>query len=87
VRNDLEGFLQKLIAPPGSAPPRLTYAEKVCASCLPGRDQSPPPLSGDEMARLSAELLSSSNPFACLTGRPIIVDIKHPRHRTALPPK
>ena len=35
------------------------------------------PLGGEEMARLVAELLDSSNPFACPHGRPIIVDIKH----------
>jgi DNA mismatch repair protein MutL len=35
------------------------------------------PLSGEEMARVVAELLRSSNPFACPHGRPIIVDIKH----------
>ena len=35
------------------------------------------PLSGEEMARLVAELLQSSNPFACPHGRPIIVDIRH----------
>jgi DNA mismatch repair ATPase MutL len=29
------------------------------------------------MARVVAELLRSSNPFACPHGRPIIVDIKH----------
>jgi DNA mismatch repair ATPase MutL len=29
------------------------------------------------MARLVAELLDSSNPFACPHGRPVIVDIKH----------
>lgn len=34
-------------------------------------------LSGEEMARLVAELLDSSNPFACPHGRPILVDIKH----------
>ncbi len=34
-------------------------------------------LSGEEMARLVAELLQSSNPFACPHGRPIIVDIRH----------
>ena len=32
---------------------------------------------GEEMARVVAELLDSSNPFACPHGRPIIVDIKH----------
>ncbi|HEU5163132.1 MAG TPA: DNA mismatch repair endonuclease MutL [Thermoanaerobaculia bacterium] len=35
------------------------------------------PLSGEEMSRLVAELLDSSNPFACPHGRPIIVDIGH----------
>ena len=35
------------------------------------------PLGGEEMARLVAELLRSSNPFACPHGRPIIVDIRH----------
>jgi DNA mismatch repair protein MutL len=34
-------------------------------------------LSGEEMARLVAELLDSSNPYACPHGRPILVDIKH----------
>jgi DNA mismatch repair protein MutL len=35
------------------------------------------PLSGEEMAGLVAELLLSSNPFACPHGRPVIVDIRH----------
>ncbi len=35
------------------------------------------PLGGDEMSRLVAELLDSSNPYACPHGRPIIVDITH----------
>ena len=35
------------------------------------------PLSGEEMSRLVAELLDSSNPYACPHGRPIIVDIRH----------
>lgn len=35
------------------------------------------PLGGDEMARLVAELLGSSNPYACPHGRPVIVDIRH----------
>jgi DNA mismatch repair protein MutL len=35
------------------------------------------PLSGQEMSQLVAELLESSNPFACPHGRPIIVDIRH----------
>jgi DNA mismatch repair protein MutL len=35
------------------------------------------PLSGEEMSRVVADLLESSNPFACPHGRPIIVDIRH----------
>lgn len=35
------------------------------------------PLGGREMADLVAELLRSSNPYACPHGRPIIVDIDH----------
>jgi DNA mismatch repair protein MutL len=35
------------------------------------------PLSGEEMARVVAEVLDSSNPYACPHGRPIIVDIRH----------
>ncbi|HUP66543.1 MAG TPA: DNA mismatch repair endonuclease MutL, partial [Thermoanaerobaculia bacterium] len=35
------------------------------------------PLSGDEMSGLVADLLRSSNPYACPHGRPIIVDIRH----------
>jgi len=35
------------------------------------------PMSGQEMAAVVAELLGSSNPFACPHGRPIIVDIRH----------
>ena len=35
------------------------------------------PLSGEEMSRLTADLLDSSNPYACPHGRPIIVDIRH----------
>ncbi|HEX2835460.1 MAG TPA: DNA mismatch repair endonuclease MutL [Thermoanaerobaculia bacterium] len=35
------------------------------------------PLGGEEMARLVAQLLDSSNPYACPHGRPIIVDIRH----------
>jgi len=35
------------------------------------------PLGGEEMALLAGDLLSSSNPYACPHGRPIIVDIRH----------
>lgn len=80
VRNDLEGFLQKLID--ASMEERDSHVvrvrEKVCASlACQAAIKVHRPLSGGEMARLTAELLSSSNPFACPHGRPIIVDIKH----------
>jgi DNA mismatch repair protein MutL len=35
------------------------------------------PMRGEEMSRVVADLLESSNPYACPHGRPIIVDIKH----------
>ena len=80
VRNDLTGFLQKLIdaslEEKGSHVVRVR--EKVCASlACQAAIKVHRPLSGEEMARLTAELLESSNPFACPHGRPIIVDIKH----------
>src|SRR5260221_13729613 len=80
VRNDLEGFLQKLIE--ASLEERASHVmrvrEKVCASLsCQAAIKVHRPLSGEEMARLTAELLESSNPFACPHGRPIIVDIKH----------
>ncbi len=80
VRNDLEGFLQKLID--ASLEERGSHVvrvrEKVCASlACQAAIKVHRPLSGEEMARLTAELLDSSNPFACPHGRPIIVDIKH----------
>ena len=52
--------------------------EKVCASLsCQAAIKVHRPLGGEEMARLTAELLASSNPYACPHGRPIIVDIKH----------
>ncbi len=80
VRNDLDGFLQKLID--ASLDDRDSHVqhvrEKVCASlACQAAIKVHRPLSGEEMARLTAELLESSNPFACPHGRPIIVDIKH----------
>ena len=80
VRNDLDGFLQKLID--ASLDDRDSHVqhvrEKVCASlACQAAIKVHRPLSGDEMARLTAELLSSSNPFACPHGRPIMIDIKH----------
>lgn len=79
LRTDLESFLRKLIdaaAEEGSH--LLRVREKVCASlACQAAIKVHRPLGGDEMARLVAELLGSSNPFACPHGRPIIVDIRH----------
>jgi len=81
VRNDLQSFLRKLID--ASLEERSPHVgrvrEKVCASlACQAAIKVHRPLGGDEMARLTADLLESSNPFACPHGRPIIVDIKHP---------
>jgi DNA mismatch repair protein MutL len=80
VRGDVERFLRKLVD--ASLDDRSHLAavrEKVCASlACQAAIKVHRPLSGEEMARLTAELLASSNPFACPHGRPIIVDIKHP---------
>lgn len=80
VRGGLEGFLRKLIdasmEEKGSHVGRVR--EKVCASlACQAAIKVHRTLGGEEMARLVAELLDSSNPFACPHGRPIIVDIKH----------
>jgi DNA mismatch repair protein MutL len=81
VRNDLQSFLRKLIdASLEERSPHLTRVrEKVCASlACQAAIKVHRALGGEEMARLAAELLESSNPFACPHGRPIVVDIKHP---------
>ncbi len=80
VRGDTEAFLRKLVD--ASLDERGSHVErvreKVCASlACQAAIKVHRPLSGEEMARLVAELLDSSNPFACPHGRPIIVDIKH----------
>jgi len=80
VRNDLQSFLHKLIdaSLDERSPHVVRVREKVCASlACQAAIKVHRPLSGEEMARLTAELLESSNPFACPHGRPIIVDIKH----------
>jgi len=80
VRNDLEAFLRKLIdASMDEKGSHLTRVrERICASlACQAAIKVHRPLGGDEMARLVAELLDSSNPYACPHGRPIIVDIKH----------
>ena len=80
VRNDVQSFLRKLIdaSIEERSPHVARVREKVCASlACQAAIKVHRPLGGDEMARLTAELLESSNPFACPHGRPIIVDIKH----------
>jgi DNA mismatch repair protein MutL len=80
VQKDVGGFLQKLID--ASIEEKSSHVmrvrEKVCASlACQAAIKVHRPLSGEEMARVVAELLASSNPFACPHGRPIVVDIKH----------
>jgi len=80
VRAGVEGFLRKLIdASLDERGSHVTHVrEKVCASlACQAAIKVHRPLGGDEMARLVAELLESSNPYACPHGRPIVVDIKH----------
>jgi len=80
VRNDVDAFLHKLIdASIEERSPHLTRVrERICASlACQAAIKVHRPLGGEEMARLVAELLVSSNPFACPHGRPIVVDIKH----------
>ncbi|MGZ5440544.1 MAG: DNA mismatch repair endonuclease MutL [Thermoanaerobaculia bacterium] len=80
LRNDVDTFLRKLID--ASLEEKTSHVSKVreritaslaCQAAIKVHR----PLSGEEMARLVAELLRSSNPFACPHGRPIIVDIRH----------
>ena len=81
VHNDVQSFLRKLIdaSIEERSPHVARVREKVCASlACQAAIKVHRPLGGEEMARLTAELLGSSNPFACPHGRPIIVDIKHP---------
>jgi DNA mismatch repair protein MutL len=80
VKNDVDAFLRKLID--ASLEERASHVtavrEKICASlACQAAIKVHRPLGGEEMARLVAELLRSSNPFACPHGRPIIVDIRH----------
>ena len=80
IRNDAESFLRKLID--ASLEEKSSHVtrvrERIAASlACQAAIKVHRPLSGEEMARVVAELLQSSNPFACPHGRPIIVDIKH----------
>jgi len=79
VKNDVEAFLRKLVDASLDERSHLLHVrEKVCASlACQAAIKVHRPLNGEEMARLTAELLDSSNPFACPHGRPIIVDIRH----------
>jgi len=80
VRAGIEGFLRKLIdASLDERGSHVTHVrERICASlACQAAIKVHRPLGGDEMARLVAELLESSNPYACPHGRPIVVDIKH----------
>jgi DNA mismatch repair protein MutL len=80
LRNDVHTFLAKLID--ASLEEKASHVtqvrERIAASlACQAAIKVHRPLGGGEMARLVAELLQSSNPFACPHGRPIIVDIKH----------
>jgi len=81
LRNDVDTFLRKLIdaSLDEKSSHVLKVRERIAASLsCQAAIKVHRPLSGEEMARLVAELLQSSNPFACPHGRPIIVDIRHP---------
>jgi DNA mismatch repair protein MutL len=80
LRNDVDAFLGKLID--ASLEEKSSHVtrvrERIAASlACQAAIKVHRPLGGEEMARLVAELLDSSNPFACPHGRPVIVDIKH----------
>ena len=80
LRNDVDSFLRKIID--ASMEEKASHVtrvrERITASlACQAAIKVHRPLSGEEMARLVAELLRSSNPFACPHGRPIIVDIRH----------
>ena len=80
LRNDVDTFLRKLIdvSLEEKASHVMKVRERIAASlACQAAIKVHRPLSGEEMARLVAELLQSSNPFACPHGRPIIVDIRH----------
>jgi DNA mismatch repair protein MutL len=79
VKSDVDAFLHKLVDASLDERSHVQHVrEKVCASlACQAAIKVHRPLSGEEMARLTAELLDSSNPYACPHGRPIIVDIRH----------
>jgi len=80
LHHDVDSFLHKLID--ASLEEKSSHVtrvrERIAASLsCQAAIKVHRPLGGEEMARLVAELLDSSNPFACPHGRPILVDIKH----------
>ncbi|HET8798056.1 MAG TPA: DNA mismatch repair endonuclease MutL, partial [Thermoanaerobaculia bacterium] len=80
LRNDIDTFLRKLID--ASLEEKTSHVarvrERIAASlACQAAIKVHRPLGGEEMARLVAALLDSSNPYACPHGRPIIVDIRH----------
>jgi DNA mismatch repair protein MutL len=80
MRHDLESFFTKILdASLDEKTAHVTRVrERISASlACQAAIKVHRTLSGEEMARLVAELLDSSNPFACPHGRPILVDIKH----------
>jgi DNA mismatch repair protein MutL len=80
LEHDVDRFLRKVIdASLEEKSPHVTRVrERIAASlACQAAIKVHRPLSGEEMARVVAELLRSSNPFACPHGRPVIVDIKH----------
>ncbi len=80
LRNDMHAFLRKVIdlSIDERGSHLVAAREKICASlACQAAIKVHRPLGGEEMARLVAEVLQSSNPFACPHGRPVIVDIKH----------
>jgi DNA mismatch repair protein MutL len=80
LRHDIDTFLRKLIdASLEEKSSHVTQVRDRIAASLACQAaiKVHRPLGGEEMARLVAQLLNSSNPFACPHGRPIIVDIKH----------
>ncbi|HEX7829627.1 MAG TPA: DNA mismatch repair endonuclease MutL [Thermoanaerobaculia bacterium] len=80
LRQKIDTFLRKLIdASMEEKSSHVTHVRDRIAASLACQAaiKVHRPLGGEEMARLVAELLNSSNPFACPHGRPIIVDIKH----------
>jgi len=79
-RDGIERFFKKLVdASAGEKVPHLArLREKMIATlACHAAIKVHRPLSGAEMSQVVAELLASSNPFACPHGRPIIVDIRH----------